>query len=382
MTRPIASGTVARIAALWAGLACLLLVPAAALSARKPRPGADIVARTLVKSVGQARVGGSVFILSELRCRRRGCPLRLFRAPPGSSRFQRLPTPRATIQGPAFAAGEAYDVNGSVAGVFFVSKRVGWLAGRAVWFTTNGGRAWRRVPSPGGCRYTEIVGESRHRVFALGTQCSHGRQSVLFGARVGTTSFVPLLTPAAGVVSVSDFRVFVIRGDGVRYSTDDGATFGAPATVCGGPVFGDPVGDIYKIAPAQLTSAVWALCHEPNGDKYVDPPAYSQISPDGARPFVGRGKVPRDGAIFSAISTHTALLASVYGPLKRTIDSGTTYPTVVIPAAAHPRLPWANVAVMPNGRGLARRGVGSQTELWVSNNFGRSWRHLRPRSTL
>lgn len=365
-----------------AGFTCVLLVVAVAFAhgVKSRAVTVDAFARTSVISVSQARVNGSVFILERVPCRRRGCPLRLLRAPFGSSRFERLPTPRATIDR-GFDGGSVLDVAGSVAGAFFVSRRVGWLAGRALWFTTSGGRHWRRVPSPGRCRFTRVVGQSQRRVFALGSYCGRRRQSVLFGARVGTTSFKPLLR-SAGSAFVSDRRVFVIRPEGLVYSTDDGETFGAPAATCGDPVFGDPVGDLERAVPAQRTSAVWALCHDPNRGKGQTAPSFSEISPDGAQPFVGRGRVPRAGpSVFTAIDDHTALLAGPSGPLTRTVDRGTVYRNV-IPSPRRPQT-WLELSVLPSGRGLARRGSGPhgpQSEVWISRNFGRSWSQIHPRT--
>lgn len=323
----------------------------------------------LVVDVAAPRNTSRVYVLVGARCRRFSCSANIVRSVDRGRSFRTVGHPAVRV------AEQRGSIPQSVSSIYFGSDKDGWLYGRTLWATHDGGVHWKRLALGHGCLGVGSPVAAHGFIYVTGNGCQGaGNGSVLFRARVASNSFARILD-SVGHLTARGNDVLAESNGRLLVSRDSGRTFAAAASPCDQASSG--ASEIAGLSASMTDASVWSVCSQGLPGKSI--PFFSEIAPTPTSAFTGRGRLPNNGpTVFQAVSLRTALAARFSGPLTRTTTAGAHYGTVI----RRSDLRWQElmaqtVRVVFAFRNNNLAGRAHRTELWRSCDQGRRWHLLR-----
>lgn len=270
----------------------------------------------------------------------------LVRTTDGGRSFVGLPTPRATLAGTSPS---------SVSAIRFADRQNGWVFGRSLWSTHDGGASWQRV----GLAHEVIALEAANgAVWAVVADCSGSACShyALDKSPVDSDSWTRVRSlPASGPapsIALRGSTVGLLVGDTILVSTDGGKSFDTHTAPCTGDLGGSLVA---------AKNVLWTVC--PTGTLS----ALSRSTDDGGHftTVRGPGEQP-NSAVLGAAGDSLAVLGGADG-LYRTADAGGSWTKTLSTGDGNP---FSYVGMSDLDVGYA---VENQRALHRTSDGGKHW---------
>lgn len=293
----------------------------------------------------------------------------------GGRSWHGVPAPRAPLS-PA-PAGTVPP--GSVQTVRFADQSNGWVAGRSLYATHDGGGSWHRVSFGAGDLLIASLGTAGGRVYAVTETCTADNECAgamsIYTAAVGSDSWTKVTTVGASNRGKSELTVvpagwYLPVSGGVAHGTGTGvsATLPSPCSPDEGP---SPAPSIAVVDAQHLD----AMCGRGGAGGSESYQVYG--STDGGRHWKVTGAAHRlpsdlDGLADNGHGVLLAAASSGESQLVRTTDDGQTLPPVL--RAYGGGIPWVDLGFTTPDQAVA---VLADSALYLSRDAGRTWAAVR-----
>lgn len=309
------------------------------------------------------------------RCPHRICPAVVLHTTDGGRSWRRLPTPHDV-------ALRGAQRGGSVDAINFINRRVGWLYGGDLWSTRDGGRHWTQDRGIAGT--VESLAVSASRVYAVGASCDTAGQNCQYGRLYQAPLADPVFHRSAGLPRFSRgggfFQGVVSIAGGVPYleisEYPSGLHLWADLTGAWAQL-PDPCahnGGIFGNLTQAGPNTVITVCSDFHGQHGNRDPIYRSET-DG-RNWTRLHSTPRSNYAgpVTALNGRTFFVGIRRSPIYATHDAGIHWR----PLALHeqPKFGWLSINFVTRKVGFAIT-ADNHTPLMITHDGGRRWHRVK-----
>jgi photosystem II stability/assembly factor-like uncharacterized protein len=254
-------------------------------------------------------------------------------------------------------------------GVRFIDRDHGYLFGRALWATLDGGRRWHRIPLPAALRDVETGAGQAYALTSRGVYRITGRPVPIGPAVRGSGNLV-----------VHGAAIYFLGSGSLWASADQGRSWRRLAFPCAAPA------GIAALAAWSTTGLALACGGEPGAGNEAK--TFYASTDGGARWRVcgrtgftpGRGLTGGYVSGLAAAGPRTWVLTEARGGIAVTHDGGRTWRFATIAGTTAEVEGWGNVALTSATHAVAVPWTLNGDVLAFTADAGRTWHEVRFRS--